>query len=380
MSDRRHAVPVSRFAFASCRANGDVAPVATVQADPKKSARAAGLKYVSDASPGIRRRRAGKGFVYLQPDGKQVRDKATLQRIRLLVIPPAWRDVWICTDADGHIQAVGWDDRGRKQYKYHEKWREVRDENKYGRMMAFVKVLPRIRRCVARDLRKPGLPKEKVLATVVKLLETTFIRVGNEEYKKQNHSYGLTTLHNRHVDVRGEHIHFHFRGKSGIEHAVDLDDRRIAKIVRACQDLPGEELFGYKDPDGNAHDIGSADVNEYLQAITGQDFTAKDFRTWAGTVLAAQALREFEAVDSNAMRKKNVVAAIESVAKKLGNTRSVCRKCYVHPAIVDSYLEGSFLQNLEARAKELDKRLSRLQPEEAAVLVLLQRRLRQRND
>jgi DNA topoisomerase-1 len=380
MSERRHAVPVSRSTKRIRRGDGAVTPIAPVQTDPKKSARSAGLKYVSDASPGIRRRRAGKGFVYLQPDGKRVRHAPTLERIRLLVIPPAWRDVWICADPDGHIQAVGWDERSRKQYKYHEKWREVRDENKYGRMMAFVKALPRIRRHVARDLRKPGLPKEKVLATVVKLLETTFIRVGNEEYKKQNHSYGLTTLHNRHADVHGEHIHFHFRGKSGVKHAVDLDDRRIAKIVRACQDLPGEELFGYEDAEGNAHDIGSADVNEYLQTVTGQAFTAKDFRTWAGTVLAAHALREFEAVDSNAKRKKNVVAAIESVAKKLGNTRSVCRKCYVHPAIVDSYLDGSFLKNLEARAKELDAQLSRLQPEEAAVLVLLQRRLRRHHD
>ncbi len=290
---------------------------------------------------------------------------------------PRGATFWICSDPHGHIQAVGWDRRGRKQYKYHEKWREVRDENKYGRMMAFVKALPRIRRRVARDLRKPGLPKEKVLAAVVKLLETTFIRVGNEEYKKQNKSYGLTTLHNHHVDVHGARIHFHFRGKSGVERAVDLDDRRIARIVRACQDLPGEELFGYKDADGNAHDIGSADVNDYLRRVTGQDFTAKDFRTWAGTVLAAQALREFEAVDSNVKRKKNVVAAIESVARKLGNTRSVCRKCYIHPEIVESYLDGSFLKNLEARARDLDTRLNRLRPEEAAVLVLLQRRLRQ---
>lgn len=372
MSARQHAVLVGQTRKIVRSASGSPPVIAS---DPIDSARSAGLKYVSDASPGIRRRRAGKGFVFHDSRGKRIADIETLARIRHLVIPPAWRDVWICSDPNGHIQAVGYDDRGRKQYKYHEKWRAVRDENKYGRMMAFVTSLPRIRRQVARDLRKPGLPKEKVLATVVRLLETTFIRVGNEEYKKRNHSYGLTTLHNRHADVHGEHIHFHFRGKSGVQHAVDLDDRRLAKIVRACQDLPGEELFGYKDEDGNVHDVGSTDVNDYLRRVTGQDFTAKDFRTWAGTVLAAQALRELEAVDSDARRKKNVVAAIESVAKKLGNTRSVCRKCYVHPAILDSYLDGSFLKNLEARAKDLDSRLSHLRPEEAAVLVLLQRRV-----
>jgi DNA topoisomerase-1 len=344
--------------------------------DPVESAKAAGLRYVSDASPGIRRRRAGSGFVYVDSHGKPVRDEQTLARIRHLAIPPAYHDVWICPDSRGHVQAVGFDDRGRKQYRYHEKWREVRDENKYGRLLAFVKALPRIRRRLARDLRKPGLPREKVLAAVVKLLETTFIRVGNEEYAKKNKSYGLTTIHNNHADVRGSRVHFHFRGKSGVKHAIDLEDARLARIIRACQDLPGEELFGYEDENGKAHDIGSADVNDYLREITGQDFTAKDFRTWAGTVLAARALREFEAVDSNARRKKNVLAAIDSVAKKLGNTRSVCHKCYVHPAVINSYLDGSFRKNLAVRAGELDRKLSSLHPEEAAVLVLLQRSLK----
>jgi DNA topoisomerase I len=344
--------------------------------DALEAAESAGLRYVTDASPGITRRRRGSGFIYLDAKGKPVRDADTLNRITHLVIPPAWRNVWICPDPLGHIQAVGRDDRGRKQYKYHERWRQVRDENKYGRMMQFVRALPAIRRRVARDLRKPGLPREKVLAAVVRLLETTFIRVGNEEYKKQNKSYGLTTIHNHHAKVRGSNIHFHFRGKSGVEHAIDLEDPRLAKIVRACQDLSGEELFGYRDDDGRAHDIGSADVNAYLQEITGQDFTAKDFRTWAGTVLAARALQAFEAVDGQARRKKNVVAAVESVAKKLGNTRAVCRKCYIHPAVIDSYLDGSFLDTVGERAMKLVRTARGLRPEEVAVLGLLSKRLK----
>ena len=387
MSDRGRAPVVSpprpasrsKPATQSPGPNGRVrlaAPPTASKPDPAESAKAAGLRYVSDASPGIRRRRSGSGFVYLDSHGKPIRDQPTLARIKHLAVPPAYRDVWICPDPRGHFQSVGYDDRGRKQYRYHEKWRQVRDENKYGRVIAFVKALPRIRRRVARDLRKPGLPREKVLAAVVKLLETTFIRVGNEEYARANKSYGLTTLHNNHADVRGSHVEFRFRGKSGVRHAIELEDKRLAKIIRACQDLPGEELFGYEDEQGNAHDIGSADVNDYLREITGQDFTAKDFRTWAGTVLAARALQEFEAVDSDARRKKNIVAAIDSVAKKLGNTRSVCRKCYVHPAVIDSYLDGSLLENLADRAEKLEKDLHHLQPEEAAVLVLLERGLR----
>src|SRR5688500_1898624 len=319
-----------------------------------EDAKSAGLRWVSDESPGITRKRAGKNsFTYFHPDGKPVRDEDEVLRIRKLAIPPAWTDVWICPHWNGHIQAVGRDDRGRKQYRYHEKWREVRDENKYGRMMDFVKALPALRKRIGQDLLRPGLPREKVLAAVVRLLETTFIRVGNDEYAKTNKSYGLTTLRDKHAKVRGSRIVFRFRGKSGVEHDIDLEDRRLASIVKKSQDLPGEELFAYEDEDGNPRDVTSGDVNEYLREITGQDFTAKDFRTWAGTVLAARALNEFERVDSQAKRKKNIVSAIESVAKKLGNTRAVCRKCYIHPAVLDSYLEGSFIEQAARRARKM---------------------------
>ena len=343
--------------------------------DPADSAKSAGLTYVSDDAPGITRRRKGKGFEYLDPRGKPVRDQGTLARVRSLVIPPAWEKVWICPSARGHIQAMGRDARGRKQYRYHDKFRAIRDEAKYERMLAFVKALPRIRRRVNADLKKRSMPREKVLAAVVRLLETTLIRIGNEEYAEENKSYGLTTIHDNHAKVRGSTIHFHFRGKSGIEHDIDLDDPRLAKIVRKCQDLPGEELFGFVDHDGKTHDLKSDDVNEYLHQIAGEEFTAKDFRTWAGTVLAAQALQEFEAVDSQARRKKNVVRAVESVAERLGNTKAVCRKCYIHPHIIDSYLGGTLIEQLQQKAEKMLKPLHHLHPEEAAVLVLLTRRL-----
>lgn len=343
--------------------------------DPVESARAAGLIYVSHESPGITRRRAGSGFVYVDPRGKTIRDPETLARIKSLVIPPAWEGVWICPSPRGHIQAVGLDARGRRQYRYHDKFRHIRDETKYGHMLRFVAALPRIRRRVQRDLRKKGLPREKILAAVVRLLETTLIRVGNEEYARTNQHYGLTTIHNEHVIVRGSQIHFHFKGKSGVEHAVDLQDPRLARIIRQCQELPGEELFGYIDDDGKPRDVKSEHVNEYLKEITGQDFTAKDFRTWAGTVLAARALQEFKQVDSQAARKKNVVRAIEAVAKRLGNTKAVCRKCYIHPQIIESYMDGTLLEHLQHEAHEMLKPLHHLHPEEAAVLVLLTRRL-----
>jgi DNA topoisomerase-1 len=343
--------------------------------DPAQSAKAAGLIYVSADSPGITRRRRGKGFVYLDERGKFVRDPQTLARIAALVIPPAWEKAWICPSPRGHLQAVGWDARGRKQYRYHEKFRAVRDEAKYERMLAFVKALPKVRRRVNADLKKPGMPRDKVLAAIVRLLETTLIRVGNEEYAQQNKSYGLTTIHNHHAKVQGSTIHFHFRGKSGVEHTIDLEDPRIAKIIRKCQDLPGEELFGFVDETGKTHDIKSDDVNAYLHEITGQEFTAKDFRTWAGTVLAARALSEFEQVDSQARRKKNVVKAVEAVAERLGNTKAVCRKCYIHPHIIDSYLGGTLIQQLQHKAEQMLKPLHRLHPEEAAVLVLLTRSL-----
>lgn len=351
-------------------------PVKVPEADPVESARSAGLRYVSDEKPGITRKRRGKsGFAYFNVRGKKIADPDTLLRIRQLAIPPAWERVWISPDERGHIQAVGRDQRGRKQYRYHPRWREVRDATKYEKMIAFVPALPHIRARVKRDLAKPGLSREKVLATVVRLLETTLIRVGNDEYASSNNSFGLTTLRDRHAKINGSKVRFRFKGKSGVEHEIDLNDPQLAKIVRKCQELPGEELLQYVDDGGAVRDIGSGDVNDYLREITGQEFTAKDFRTWAGTVLAATALKEFEVVDSKARMKKNVVQAIESVAKKLGNTRTVCKKCYIHPAVLDAYVDGSFLDTIGQRARKLDKRLGTLRPEEAAVLVLLQRRL-----
>ncbi|MFL5734789.1 MAG: DNA topoisomerase IB [Chloroflexia bacterium] len=347
-----------------------------ITTDPVESAKAAGLRYVSDAKPGITRRRAGKGFSYVGPDREPVRDAKTLGRIKSLAIPPAWTGVWICPVENGHIQATGRDAKGRKQYRYHPRWREVRDETKYGRMIAFGKALPAIRKRVEEDMSLPGLPREKVLATVVRLLETTLIRVGNEEYAKQNRSFGLTTMRTRHVDVSGSTLRFAFKGKSGKRHSIQLKDRRVAAIVRRFQDLPGQELFQYLDEDGELHPIDSQDVNDYLQEITGQDFTAKDFRTWAGTVLAAMALQELEAFDTDAQARKNVVSAIESVAERLGNTAAICRKCYVHPTVLDSYLDGSLIATFKQRAEqEMQEALDDLPSEEAAVLAFLQERL-----
>lgn len=345
--------------------------------DPALSAERAGLRYTSDDRPGIRRERTKDGaFRYFRPNGDEVTDEPTLKRIHSLAIPPAYTDVWICLHANGHLQATGRDARGRKQYRYHPRWRAVRDETKYSRMMAFGEALPSIRARVERDLGLHGLPREKVLATIVRLLETTMIRVGNEEYVRQNRHYGLTTLRARHVDVSGATVHFHFLGKSGKKHRIDLRDRRLAAIVKRCRELPGQELFQYIDENGERQSVGSADVNAYLREIAHEDFTAKDFRTWAGTVLAAMALQEFEAVDSQSQAKKNVVKAIESVAERLGNTPSVCRKCYVHPAIIETYLDGELAETLQQIARaEMDEALRELRPEEAAVLGLLQRRL-----
>jgi DNA topoisomerase-1 len=344
--------------------------------EPVEAARAAGLRYVSDTTPGITRKRAGKHFSYIGLDGKPIHDAETLRRIKALAIPPAWQDVWICPNPKGHIQATGRDAKGRKQYRYHARWRATRDENKYSRMIAFGQALPRIREQVERDMALPGLPREKVLATVVRLLETTLIRIGNEEYAKTNKSFGLTTMRDKHVKIDGTTLRFEFRGKSGVKHSIDLNDRRLAKIVRRCRDIPGYELFQYIDDDGQRQTIDSADVNEYLRAVSGDDFSAKDFRTWAGTVLAALALKEFEAFDSETQAKKNVVQAIERVAERLGNTPSVCRKCYVHPAVIEAYMDGTMLETLKQRTEqELAGDLFDLPPEEAAVLALLQQRL-----
>ena len=348
---------------------------ASLRLPPIEAARQAHLRYVSDSTPGIRRRRAGASSTYVAPDGATVRDPATIARIRSLAIPPAWTDVWICPQSNGHIQATGRDQRGRKQYRYHPRWREVRDESKYGRMIAFAHVLPRIRERVDADLRRPGLPRQKVLAAVVRLLETTAIRVGNEEYARTNKSFGLTTMRDRHVAIEGSSMEFTFVGKSGKQHQIYLRDRRLASVVKRCRDIPGYELFQYIDDDGERQTIDAADVNAYLREASGEDFTAKDFRTWSGTVLAALALQEVREFDSEAQAKRNVVAAIETVARQLGNTAAVCRKCYVHPEVLNAYLDGDMLEELEERAEELADDPSGLDPSEAAVLGLLRRRL-----
>jgi len=345
--------------------------------DSTSAARAAGLRYVHDGRAGIHREAVKDGFRYLDAHGAPVEDETTLARIKGLVIPPAWQDVWICAQANGHLQATGRDARGRKQYRYHPKWRTARDEVKYERMLKFGDALPAIRHEVDRALKLPGLPREKVLATIVYLLEATMMRVGNEEYARTNKSFGLTTLRNRHVKVDGSDVQFSFRGKSGVYHKVKVHDRRLAGIVKRTRDLPGQELFQYIDEDGETHSVDSSDVNDYLRNITGEEYTAKDFRTWSGTVLAALALQEFEKFDSETQAKKNIVRAIESVAEKLGNTPTICRKCYVHPAVLDAYLEGAPLDVMRERTEEkLAEDLHALQPEEAAVLAMLQQRLR----
>lgn len=347
-----------------------------VNDDALASARAVGLRYVSDDVRGITREAVKKGFRYLDPDGKPLRDEETLERIRAMAIPPAWTDVWICPSKNGHIQATGRDAKKRKQYRYHPRWHAVRDEAKYDRMISFGKALPEIRKRVDAALALPGLPREKVLATVVHLLQATMMRVGNEEYARTNGSFGLTTLRDRHVRIDGSEVEFQFRGKSGVKHAIRISDRRLAGIIRRTRDLPGQDLFQYVDDDGLQRSIGSSDVNDYLRTLTGEDYTAKDFRTWSGTVLAAMALQEFEKFDSEAQAKKNIVRAIESVAKKLGNTPTICRKCYVHPVVLEAYLDGAMLEALQQRAKaKLAIELQALSPEEAAVLAFLEERL-----
>jgi DNA topoisomerase I len=349
------------------------------ETDPETAAaaaEAAGLRYVTDSMPGITRRRAGKGFTYRDPQGRVITERKELARLRRLAIPPAWTAVWICPHPRGHLQATGRDARARKQYRYHEEWRQIRDAHKFDRVLVFARALPQIRARVDADLRRPGLPRERVLATVVRLLETTLIRVGNAEYARDNKSFGLTTIRHHHVEVNGSTIEFEFRGKGGKMHKVSTRDRRLARIVRACHELPGQELFKYMDEAGERRDVDSADVNAYLQEISGEPFTAKDFRTWAGTVLASLALSEFESFDTQAAAKRNVTRAIEQVANSLGNTIAVCRKSYIHPAILDSYLDGSLLEFLKDRIETtLREELEGLSGEEAAVLAFLQQRL-----
>ncbi len=340
---------------------GTEPPVEAVEA-----AAAAGLRYVSDAVPGIRRVRRGRGTAYVDADGRRVGDERTLARIRRLAIPPAWRGVWIAPIANGHLQATGIDARGRKQYRYHPDWREVRDATKYERLAQFARALPRIRAAVERDLALPGLPRQRVVATVVRLLETTFIRIGNARYAKENGSFGLTTLRNRHVEVRGERVRFQFRGKSGKAHAIELSDRRIASIVRRCRDLPGYELFQYLDADGVPQTIDAADVNAYLRDATGADYTAKDFRTWGGTLLAGLRLAASPPPTSRAATTRTITRAISETAARLGNTPAICRKCYVHPQVMTLYAAGA----LRERARV--PRVAGLRSEERRVLAWLE--------
>jgi DNA topoisomerase-1 len=352
--------------------------------DPMLSAKEAGLRYVSDAQPGIRRKKSGRGFRYVDAEGKPVRDTETLQRIRSLVIPPAWTNVWICADARGHLQATGRDARRRKQSRYHPRWRMVRDETKYERMLLFGTALRGIRARLEEDLALPGLPRDKVIATIVRLMERTLIRVGNKEYARENKSYGLTTMRAKHVQIDGSTIMFRFRGKSGKMHTVGVEDRRLARIVRRCQDLPGYELFEYLDESGETRKVDSSEVNDYLRTVSGEDFTAKDFRTWAGTVLASMALREFEESASETEAKRNVVEAIKSVAQRLGNTPAVCRKCYVHPIVLKSYFAGKLQRRIRRKVEEATDEMLReaeeeaLRKEERAVMELLQEQLEAR--
>jgi DNA topoisomerase-1 len=309
-------------------------------ADPRASAQAAGLTYVSDTDPGIVRKRAGNNFKYEWPDGTPVTDRPTLTRIRRLAIPPAYDDVWICRHPAGHLQAVGRDERGRKQYRYHEEWRAIRDAVKFHRMIAFGEALPGIRERVSADLRRRGLPREKILAAVVAMLEQTLVRVGNEEYREQNQSYGLTTLRSRHAELTGRRARFRFKGKSGKAHDVEVDDPRLVRVVRQCLDIPGQELFQWIDDEGNPHGVDSDDVNRYLNEISGEEFTAKDFRTWSATVLTVRLLRATGPADSERRARSEVARAIKHVAAQLRNTPAVCRKSYVHPGVVEAYSSG----------------------------------------
>lgn len=348
-------------------------------ADPVESAEAIGLQYITDDIPGIQRKRVKDEFRYLDPVGEQIQDEAEIRRIESLGIPPAWEQVWICPLPNGHLQATGRDAKGRKQYRYHPQWRQVRDQTKFTRMIAFSEALPTLRQRIEHDLALPGLPREKVLATVVRLMELTRIRVGNEEYAKTNKSFGLTTMRDRHVDVSGSTIHFKFRGKSGVKHDIEINDRRLARIVKRCQDIPGQELFQYIDDHGDRQSIDSGAVNAYLREITGQDFTAKDFRTWAGTVLAALELQEIGAAESATATKKALVQAVKAVAEYLGNRPATCRKYYVHPAILEAYQSGALIQVMAEHSQELNSAIAEsaacLRCEERAVVMILKQQL-----
>jgi len=341
--------------------------LSAIRTDPIDSAHDGGLQYVrGENAPGILRQKRGRGFVYLAADGKRVRDQATLERIRALVIPPAWAHVWICPHRNGHLQAVGRDAKGRKQYRYHSQYRRIRDQVKFDRLLFFGPALPRIRRRVRHDLKLPGMPKEKVLAAVVRLLDETFARVGNDEYLRSNGSYGLTTLENKHARVRGDELRFRFRGKSGQFLDLSLRDNRLARIVKRCQDLPGEELFQYQAESGDLQVISSGDVNEYLREITGQDITAKDFRTWHGTRQTFIELKKAGPAGSKTEAKKKILSAVKETASQLGNRPATCRKYYIHPAVVESYLSEKMFQ---APHPKLGR--TQLRGHEAAMLALL---------
>jgi DNA topoisomerase I len=343
-------------------------------ADPTPSAsdaEKAGLEYVNDGEPGIRRQKRGTGFTYLlDSSGKTVRDPYAMARIRSLAIPPAWTDVWICASEHGHLQATGRDAKGRKQYRYHVDFIAVRDSAKYERLVEFAKVLPAVRESIDTQMALPGLPREKVLATIVHLLDNTLIRVGNDAYARDNASYGITTLRNSHVKVEGADLRFQFKGKSGKSWRVTVRDRRVAKIIRSCQELPGQHLFRYLDEDGNVLRISSTDVNDYLRTLTGCEITAKDFRTWAGTVLAANLLHETGKPDSATAAKRQIREALHQVAARLGNTVAICRKCYVHPSVLEAFTAGTL------RLRRLAANDNALRPEEAATLRFLRRRLK----
>ena len=343
------------------------------RSDARSAAQSTGLRDVSDSSPGFRRVRCGAGFRYLKPDGTRLTRKHALARIKALAIPPAWEDVWICPLENGHLQANGRDAKHRKQSRSHAQWQAVRDATKHDRLLAFGQALPRLHRRIRKDLARPELDREKVLATVVQLLETTLIRVGNEEYARDNGSFGLTTMHSSHVEVSGSHLRFEFCGKSGVSHSIDVRDPRVARIVRRCQELPGQPLFQYLDENGERHDVDSSDVNDYLREVTGEDFTSKDFRTWSATAFAANLLQRAGTAASPADAQRQLAQALEQVARQLGNTKAVCRKCYVHPVVQSAFEDGSLRKAFNAARRNRPTALRSLNLAEAAVMILFRR-------
>jgi DNA topoisomerase I len=345
----------------------------TINIPNAADAKAVGLRYVSDSARGFNRKKSGKSFKYFDSEGNKITDENILLRIKKLVIPPAWKNVWICPQENGHLQATGRDARGRKQYRYHQNWRKVRDENKYGKLILFAENLPLIRKKTDEDLKLPGLPREKVIALVVRLLELTCIRIGNEEYAKQNQSFGLTTMRDQHVEISGSKVKFEFKGKSGKMHSIGLEDKQLARLVKKCKEIPGYELFQFIDEANIKQSVGSADVNDYLRNVSGQDFTAKDFRTWAGTVMAATVLCNYTDCNSVSRINKNIRAAITEVAEKLGNTVAICRKCYIHPVILEMYTDGKLIKQLSKKPARKSRNPYALTIEESAVLEVLKR-------